>query len=130
MAVLDPTPQSPCAQVADIEIVASYSDEEALHQLAEISDVVTYEFENIDADALKRLAKKGYVPQGSELLAMTQHRWKEKRAVQSVGLPVAPYRLVLKEEELEEAIQEIGIPSVLKRVGVDMMGKGKLSFVA
>ncbi|EPZ38182.1 5-(carboxyamino)imidazole ribonucleotide synthase [Anoxybacillus ayderensis] len=126
VAVLDPTPQSPCAQVADIEIVASYSDEEALHQLAEISDVVTYEFENIDADALKRLAKKGYVPQGSELLAMTQHRWKEKRAVQSVGLPVAPYRLVLKEEELEEAIQEIGIPSVLKTCRGGYDGKGQV----
>ncbi|MCL6587636.1 MAG: 5-(carboxyamino)imidazole ribonucleotide synthase [Anoxybacillus sp.] len=126
VAVLDPTPQSPCAQVADIEIVASYSDEEALHQLAEVSDVVTYEFENIDADALKRLAKKGYVPQGSELLAVTQHRWKEKRAVQSVGLPVAPYRLVITKEELEEAIREIGIPSVLKTCRGGYDGKGQV----
>ncbi|MGG3843529.1 5-(carboxyamino)imidazole ribonucleotide synthase [Anoxybacillus kestanbolensis] len=126
VAVLDPTPQSPCAQVADIEIVASYSDEEALRQLAEVSDVVTYEFENIDAEALNRLAKKGYVPQGSELLAITQHRWKEKRAIQSADLPVAPYRLVLKEEELERAIREIGIPSVLKTCRGGYDGKGQV----
>ncbi|MGG6432842.1 5-(carboxyamino)imidazole ribonucleotide synthase [Anoxybacillus sp. D401a] len=126
VAVLDPTPQSPCAQVADIEIVASYSDEEALHQLAEISDVVTYEFENIDADALKRLAKKGYVPQGSELLSITQHRWKEKRAVQSAGLPVPPYRLILEEEQLERAIEEIGIPTVLKTCRGGYDGKGQV----
>ncbi|ACJ32613.1 5-(carboxyamino)imidazole ribonucleotide synthase [Anoxybacillus flavithermus] len=126
VAVLDPTPHSPCAQVADIEIVASYSDERALCQLAEVSDVITYEFENIDADALNRLTERGYVPQGSELLAITQHRWKEKRAVQSAGLPVAPYRLVFKEEELEEAIREIGIPSVLKTCRGGYDGKGQV----
>ncbi|WP_339172404.1 5-(carboxyamino)imidazole ribonucleotide synthase [Anoxybacillus sp. FSL W8-1294] len=126
VAVLDPTPHSPCAQVADIEIVASYSDERALCQLAEVSDVITYEFENIDADALNRLAERGYVPQGSELLASTQHRWKEKRAIQSADLPVAPYRLVLKEEELERAIREIGIPSVLKTCRGGYDGKGQV----
>nr|WP_255573425.1 5-(carboxyamino)imidazole ribonucleotide synthase [Anoxybacillus sp. ST4] len=126
VAVLDPTPQSPCAQVADIEIVASYSDEEALHHLAEVSDVVTYEFENIDADALNRLVEKGYVPQGSELLSITQHRWKEKQAVQSAGLPVAPCRLVLEEEQLERAIEEIGIPAVLKTCRGGYDGKGQV----
>ncbi|WP_091702644.1 5-(carboxyamino)imidazole ribonucleotide synthase [Anoxybacillus pushchinoensis] len=126
VAVLDPTPQSPCAQVADIEIVASYSDEEALRHLAEVSDVVTYEFENIDADALNRLVEKGYVPQGSELLSITQHRWKEKRAVQSAGLPVAPYRLILEEEQLERAIEEIGIPAVLKTCRGGYDGKGQV----
>ena len=48
VAVLDPTPNCPCGQVADIEITAAYNDMKAIKKLAEISDVITYEFENID----------------------------------------------------------------------------------
>jgi 5-(carboxyamino)imidazole ribonucleotide synthase len=126
VAVLDPTPNSPCAQVADIEIVAPYSDEEALKKLADVSDVITYEFENIDATALKRLTKIAYVPQGSELLEITQHRLAEKQAIQNAGLPVASHRFVRTEQDLIEAIEEIGIPSVLKTCRGGYDGKGQV----
>jgi len=46
---LDPTPAAPCGQVAE-QIVAAYSDKEAAKVLAERSDVITYEFENVDAE--------------------------------------------------------------------------------
>ncbi|GAA3317425.1 hypothetical protein GCM10020331_016170 [Ectobacillus funiculus] len=45
IAVLEPTPNGPCAQIADIEIVAPYNDLQAIEQLAKVSDVITYEFE-------------------------------------------------------------------------------------
>ncbi|PAF20039.1 5-(carboxyamino)imidazole ribonucleotide synthase, partial [Shouchella clausii] len=48
IAVLDPTENCPCGQLADIEITANYDDLDAIKKLAEISDVITYEFENID----------------------------------------------------------------------------------
>ncbi len=93
IAVLDPTKNSPCAQVADIEIVASYDDLKAIQHLAEISDVVTYEFENIDYRCLQWLEKHAYLPQGSQLLSKTQNRFTEKNAIEKAGLPVATYRL-------------------------------------
>ena len=52
IAVLDPTPNCPCGQVADIEITAKYDDLDALQQLAKVSDVITFEFENISGEAL------------------------------------------------------------------------------
>ena len=67
IAVLDPVMDSPCGQIADIRIVAPYNDEAALEELAEVSDVITYEFENIDYEGLKRLTQFAYVPQGAEL---------------------------------------------------------------
>ncbi len=45
IAVLEPAMDSPCGQVADVRIVAPYDDEAALEELAEVSDVITYEFE-------------------------------------------------------------------------------------
>ncbi len=125
IAVLDPTPDSPCGQVADIEMTAAYHDLDAMAELSRVSDVITYEFENIDARALEWLEANAYVPQGSRLLAVTQDRALEKAAIVDAGLPVAPYVEVNGAEELEQAVQTIGFPCVLKtrRGGYD--GKGQ-----
>lgn len=126
IAVLDPTKHSPCAQVADIEIVASYDDLKAIQHLAEISDVVTYEFENIDYRCLQWLEKHAYLPQGSQLLSKTQNRFTEKNAIEKAGLPVATYRLVQNEEHLTEAITMLSYPSVLKTTTGGYDGKGQV----
>ena len=83
IAVVDPTPNSPCGQVSDIEITAEYSNLEAIKQLAKVSDVITYEFENIDVNALEYLDELAYLPQGSELLKLTRNRLTEKTAMYS-----------------------------------------------
>ncbi|GAB6891321.1 Phosphoribosylaminoimidazole carboxylase ATPase subunit [Geobacillus stearothermophilus] len=125
IAVLDPTPDSPCGQVADVEITAPYHDLDAIAELARVSDVITYEFENIDAQALEWLEANAYVPQGSRLLAVTQDRALEKAVIVEAGLPVAPYREVDGWDELEQAVAMTGFPCVLKtrRGGYD--GKGQ-----
>ncbi|MED3842852.1 5-(carboxyamino)imidazole ribonucleotide synthase [Geobacillus stearothermophilus] len=125
IAVLDPTPDSPCGQVADVEITAPYHDLDAIAELARVSDVITYEFENIDAQALEWLEANAYVPQGSRLLAVTQDRALEKAVIVEAGLPVAPYREVDGWDELEQAVAMNGFPCVLKtrRGGYD--GKGQ-----
>ncbi|PAY12013.1 5-(carboxyamino)imidazole ribonucleotide synthase [Bacillus sp. 7705b] len=125
VAVVDPVKDSPCGQVADIEITASYNDREAIRKLAEISDIITYEFENIDYDALHWLKGHAYLPQGSELLLITQNREAEKKAIQSAGCEVAPYRIVKTMDELKEAVQSLGLPAVLKTCRGGYDGKGQ-----
>ncbi len=127
VAVLDPTPDSPCGQVADIEITAEYNDLEAIRKLAAVSDVITYEFENIDANALNWLVEHAYVPQGSKLLAITQDRAMEKKAITDAGLPVAPYVEVQSKEELVSAIETVGLPCVLKTRAAAMTAKDNSS---
>jgi 5-(carboxyamino)imidazole ribonucleotide synthase len=125
VAVLDPTPNSPCGQVADIEITANYDDLDGIKQLASVSDVITYEFENIDYDALTWLEDNANLPQGSHLLKITQDRGTEKNAIRSIGLQVAPFMLVENEAQLVEAVQIIGLPSVLKTCRGGYDGKGQ-----
>ncbi|MFP7241143.1 5-(carboxyamino)imidazole ribonucleotide synthase [Bacillus altitudinis] len=124
-AVLDPVTLSPCGQVADTEITAAYSDLKAIRQLADISDVVTYEFENIDYDALNQLKEEAYLPQGSELLLLTQNRETEKKGIVDAGCEVAPYRIVHDEKELEDAVNALGLPAVLKTCRGGYDGKGQ-----
>lgn len=124
-AVLDPVAQSPCGQVADKEITAAYSDLEAIRKLAKISDVVTYEFENIDYDALNQLKEEAYLPQGSDLLLLTQNRETEKKGIVDAGCEVAPYRIIHDEKELEDAVDVLGLPAVLKTCRGGYDGKGQ-----
>lgn len=125
IAVLEPTMDSPCGQVADIRIVAAYDDEAALEELAEVSDVITYEFENIDYDGLKRLTQMAYVPQGAELVRITQNRVTEKAMIVEAGCPVAPYIVADTYEQLEAHIQEIGFPCIVKTARGGYDGKGQ-----
>ncbi|WP_163653762.1 5-(carboxyamino)imidazole ribonucleotide synthase [Listeria sp. PSOL-1] len=124
--VLDPTPDSPTAQVADEQIIAAYDDKEALNQLAIKSDVVTYEFENIDYEALLTIEKEVSIPQGSELLSITQDRILEKAYLESCNVNIAPYVVVVEPSDIYEKINSLGYPAVLKtsRDGYD--GKGQM----
>lgn len=121
---LDPTPDSPCGQVAR-QIVAGYADREAARELARQSDVITYEFENVDAGVAEMLENESYVPQGSKLLYTTQHRLREKRALEAAGARVAPYAEVTSLDSLREAVSRLGLPAVMKTVTGGYDGKGQ-----
>jgi len=123
VAVLEPTPNCPCGQIADIEITAAYNDMDAIKKLAEISDVITYEFENIDHEALAWLEKNAYLPQGSQVLYTTQHRFREKSAIAAMGIPVAEFCLIDSAEALAE---KATYPSVLKTTTGGYDGKGQV----
>lgn len=126
IAVLDPTEDCPCAQVADYIFTAEYHDLDAIKRLAEVSDVITYEFENIDAGTLKWLTENAYVPQGSELLKMTQNRITEKEGIRRAGVEVAPYAVITSLDDVYGSIREIGYPAVLKTASGGYDGKGQL----
>lgn len=121
---MDPTPDAPCGQVAG-QIVARYDDQAAARELAERADVITYEFENVDAGVAALLEESSYVPQGSRLLYTTQHRLREKRAIEAAGVKVAPYAEIASEADLRAAVGRLGLPAVLKTATGGYDGKGQ-----
>lgn len=132
VAVLDPTPNCPTAQVADQHIIASYDDMEAIKQLTDSSDVITYEFENVDVTAATYIEQQGKLPQGASALAVTQNREQEKQLMKQFNLPVAPFSIVNNGEECEEALSTMSYPLVIKtcRGGYDGKGQIKLNTAA
>lgn len=123
--VLDPTENCPCAQLADEQITANYDDLQALDLLAKKCDVITFEFENIDYEALLDLTKKANVPQGAEIIRITQDRIIEKNTLVAAGVKVAPFEIILAKDDLKKGVDKLGYPCVLKtsRGGYD--GKGQ-----
>ncbi|WP_440962364.1 5-(carboxyamino)imidazole ribonucleotide synthase [Paenibacillus nitricinens] len=121
---LDPAPDAPSGQVTP-QITAAYNDRDAARELARRADVITYEFENVDGGVAALLTEESYVPQGSALLYTTQHRLREKAAIEAAGVPVAPYRKVDSLAELKVAAAELGLPCVLKTATGGYDGKGQ-----
>ncbi|AQQ52431.1 5-(carboxyamino)imidazole ribonucleotide synthase [Planococcus lenghuensis] len=125
IAVLDPTIDSPAGQVADVRIAAPYDDSAALQELAEVSDVITYEFENIDADGLEALCEIAYVPQGAELIRVTQNRILEKQRIREAGVPVAHYIEADSYGDLLAKYSELPYPFIVKTATGGYDGKGQ-----
>lgn len=126
VVILDPNPDCSAAQAADSSIVAEYSDKKAIEELVRRSDVLTYEFENVDLEALEDVSDKVLIPQGTELLRITKDRLREKTFLKEHGLQVAPFAAVSCKEDLVSAIEEIGYPSVLKTCEGGYDGKSQL----
>jgi 5-(carboxyamino)imidazole ribonucleotide synthase len=126
IAVLDPNPDSPCGQVADYKVIGAYHDQDAMMKLANLSNVITYEFENIDVDVLAWISQYVYVPQGTALLEITRDRIAEKKAIKKADIEVAPYEVIHTKQDIYDTIEKLGFPLVLKtsRGGYD--GKGQL----
>ncbi|MFA1819431.1 5-(carboxyamino)imidazole ribonucleotide synthase [Virgibacillus oceani] len=130
IAVLDPTPDCPTAQVADHTITAAYDDLEAIKELSSVSDVITYEFENVDLTAASYLEKEGKLPQGAYALEITQNREKEKQLMKKAGLPVPEFTIVHNGKECEEALEKFTFPAVLKTCSGGYDGKGQIKLLS
>jgi 5-(carboxyamino)imidazole ribonucleotide synthase len=125
VGVLDPTDDSSAAQVANWQIVANYNDKKALERLAKSCDVLTYEFENVDVKALVTIQDKISIPQGTELLAITQDRLLEKAFLEEENIIIAPYATIVHPIKIQNAIKDIGYPCVLKTTRGGYDGKGQ-----
>lgn len=99
---LDPAADCPASRVSEV-IVAAYDDVDALRQLAERCDVLTYEFENVDADGLDAVIKENQLPQGTDLLRISQNRIYEKDFLaQKAQVVVAPYKVIKSSDDLAD----------------------------
>ena len=123
---LDPQKGSPCGQVADEEIIGSLDDLNAARQLAEKSDVLIYEFENLDVGVVKSLEEEYCLPQGSSLLGISQNRRIEKESIQEAGFPVAPFEIINHPDDLDTAVDRLALPAVLKTTTGGYDGKGQM----
>ena len=126
IAVLDPTPNCPTAQIAEHHIQAAYDDMDAIKKLTDISDVVTYEFENVDLQAAQYIEQAGKLPQGAFALEITQNREKEKQLMKDAGLPVPMFKIVHDGKACQQAMEDMPYPAVIKTCSGGYDGKGQL----
>lgn len=123
--VLDPTSNCPCHSICDEHIVADFNDEKAFQLLAEKTDVITYEFEHINAKALERLEEKGYkIYPTAGSLEVIQDKFTQKEAMLKAGLPVPEFMKIENLEDMAKAGEIYGYPYMLKARTGGYDGKG------
>ncbi len=126
VVVLTPELDAPASRVAARTLVADYEDADGLAELARLTDVVTFEFENVPAGAVARLQALGaQVAPGPLALATAQDRVAEKRFFQAAGLATAAFHPVDGPGDIVAGLPGLGSPALLKtrREGYD--GKGQ-----
>jgi len=123
---LAPDHDTPTGQIADVEINASYDDMDAVRAFAQAVDVVTFEFENVSAEAVAEAERHAIVRPNGRSLAVAQHRLKEKSFLVEHGLPVAPFAAVRNDRDLAAAAGIAGCPSILKTATSGYDGKGQI----
>lgn len=123
--VLDPAENCPCHSICDEHIVASFDDEAAFQLLAEKTDVITYEFEHINAKALENLENKGYkVYPTASSLEVIQDKLTQKEAMKKAGLPVPDFMEINSKEDMAAAGEAYSYPYMLKARTGGYDGKG------
>ena len=126
VAVLTPEAEAPAGAVATHTFTAPYDDPAALTALTRISDVITFEFENVPAAVAEGLVRLGAeVAPTPRALAIAQDRLEEKTFLNRSGLPTVGFAAIGGLGDLERALRELGAPLLLKtrRGGYD--GKGQ-----
>ncbi|MCD4712073.1 MAG: 5-(carboxyamino)imidazole ribonucleotide synthase [Clostridiales bacterium] len=125
--VLDPKPNSPAGQVADEQIVAGFDDISAYFELAKKTDVITFEFEHINAKILESLENSGYrVVPSSRTLGVIQNKFNQKTMLKRIGVNVPEFSEVNNLDELTNLFQYLDQKAILKSSFNGYDGKGNI----
>lgn len=111
---------APAMQIAHRSHVFNMLDGKALREIIELErpDHIIPEVEAIATDTLRELEKEGYhVTPTARAAWLTMNREGIRRlAAEVLGVKTSPYRFASDYEEFKAAIEEIGLPCVIKPI--------------
>ncbi len=122
--VLDPTKNCPAAQVGADQIIADFHDEKAIKELAQRSDLITYEIESGNSDALKKLESTTPINPSPETLRIIQDKLLQKEFLSKNNIPVGDFVKIDSISDLENHAKHFGFPNVLKARRDSYDGRG------
>lgn len=114
-----------CATPLGEHLCGAYDDPELLAKLAEMCDVVTYEFENVPETSIEFLSQRVPVYPGALALATARDRMIEKSLFRELEIPTVPFFAIDTLEDLQQAVEASGFPAVLKTRTLGYDGKGQ-----
>ena len=111
---------------------ADYRDLDALGCFAAQVDIATFDFENVPADSAAWLAERAPVFTNPRALGVAQDRMAEKSLCRGLGIGSPAFAAVDTLDQLRAAVEQIGLPSILKtrRLGYDGKGQFRLSQIS
>jgi len=129
IVVLDPTENCPASQVGAEQIIADFKDEKAIQELAEKSDIITYEIESGNSDVLKSVEGKAEINPSPETLKTIQDKFLQKTFLYENKIPATEFIQISSIEDLHYGLNKFGYPALLKvrRDAYDGRGNFKIN---
>jgi 5-(carboxyamino)imidazole ribonucleotide synthase len=127
ISVLDPASNAPCKPLAYDFVCGDFKDFDTVYHFGKDKDVLTIEFEDVNADALEKLEKEGIkvFPQPA-VLKLIQDKGEQKQFYKKHDIPTAEFVLVDGKSEIAEAPFSFPCFQKLRRSGYDGYGVQKL----
>jgi len=127
--VLDPNENCPAAQVGAEQIVADFKDKKAIQELAEKSDIITYEIESGNSDVLKSVENKAEINPSPETLKIIQDKFLQKMFLSDNKIPTPEFIQIRSIYDLQQGLNKFGYPALLKarRDAYDGRGNFKIN---
>ena len=104
----------PSVLLADKEVIARYSNKQALSDFAMQVDTIYVLTNQIEIDTIIALSGKTRYYQSFELAEISQNRMVEKLFLEEHAINVAPYGMITSIGELPSLLSSIGFPAVLE----------------
>ena len=113
--VLDPAKDCPAALVGAQQIVGDFKDRDAILELAEKSDIITYEIESGDSKILESVQQKAVINPSPKTLQTIQDKLFQKSFLRKNGISVADFIETSNDDKnIDKAIKDFGFPVLLK----------------
>ena len=127
--VLDPTENCPAAQMGAHQIIADFKNKEAIVELSQKSDIITYEIESGDSDVLKSVEKNVEINPSPETLKIIQDKFLQKTFLNANQISVAEFIEINNIEDVKTGLKSFGYPALLKarRDAYDGRGNFKIN---
>ncbi len=127
--VLDPTENCPASQVGATQIIGDFKDRDAIIELANKSDIITYEIESGDSDVLKSVETNAEINPSPETLKIIQDKFLQKSFLDENNIPVSEFMEIKNIEDVKIGLKKFGIPVMLKarRDAYDGRGNFKIN---
>jgi 5-(carboxyamino)imidazole ribonucleotide synthase len=127
--VLDPTENCPAAQVGAEQIVADFKDKDAIVDLANKSDIITYEIESGDSGVLKSVEKNAEINPSPETLRIIQDKFLQKSFLLENNITIPEFIKIEKISDIKDGLKNFGFPALLKarRDAYDGRGNFKIN---
>ena len=112
--VLDPTENCPASQVGATQIIADFKDKDAIIDLANKSDIITYEIESGDSNVLKTVQDNAEINPSPDTLRVIQDKFLQKSFLKENNIPVPEFIQIKDINDVKNGLKLFGIPAMLK----------------
>ncbi len=104
--VLDPDEGCSARNVASVYVKGDFTDFDTVYAFGKQVDILTFELENVNIDALQKLKSEGHqIAPDPDILALIQDKGLQKEFYAKHNIPTSPFICCENEEEITRAIQ-------------------------